>query len=301
MKIIEKHTYSIDIIELKLGLDEIINNSPNINNLTDFENNYTIIIEKAINQLIDKNFIKKSELKEILKNKLYLPIKENDISETLFFILLSYQLIIKDTYLAPLILDFHYSFSLEKNNFMNNIEFGLIENTKLNLEQLDFDEDLLHEISKWCVKKRETENISYENFSNPKSIIDEDKRINTGCSTTDIEKYFSKLYSTKGEDPRKSIMKKEDVEHLLCVNFKGFEKREKKLLLTNIKKKNSLRYFVYQFYKYLHLTSKLNQKDKYINLLYNFNVFSNTNKNDLSSNFSREVSKSPILYESKFD
>ena len=34
MKIIEKHTYSIDIIELKLGLDDIINNSPNINKLT---------------------------------------------------------------------------------------------------------------------------------------------------------------------------------------------------------------------------------------------------------------------------
>ena len=294
MEFTSKHTYSIDIIELKLGLDDIINNSPNINNLTDFENNYTIIIEKAINQLIDKNFIKKSELKEILKNKLYLPIKENDISETLFFILLSYQLIIKDTYLAPLILDFHYSFSLEKNNFIDNIEFGLIENTKINLKQLDFDENLLHKIAKWCSNKREIDNYNYKEFSS-----NDDNRISCDIEKEQIERYFMQLSKYKGdENINQAILSKENVKRFLHSNFIGFEPRYSiKKLSLNINTVKPFNYFIYNFFTNQISKQQNLHKKIFVDLIFNnFTNYDKIKRNHFISNFSNKPAKPLLKY-----
>ena len=152
MKINDKHKYDIDIIEIKIFLDEMSKNRFDQN----FINTYNLIINNSIDSL----GLTFEKIKDVVTNRYYLSVLEEDLKGTLFFALLSYQLFMVEGHRIQLVLDYHLQNTKNTDTFINQIEFfvlGQLENYNE-----DFLNDFrLYEITEWVIRNRTKENTSY--------------------------------------------------------------------------------------------------------------------------------------------
>lgn len=303
MKINDKHKYDVDIIEIQLFLNEI--------SKSNFDRNFVNTYKLIINTSLDSLCLTKKEIKEIVEFKYYLSVLEDDLKGQLFFVLVSYQLIMVQTHRIQLVLDYHLQNSPEPNIFLNQIEFfvlGAIENYNENLKE----DKRLYEITEWVLRNRTSQSAIYNSskevneriLSQPKEVDkiknakwfedeDNDNRIDC-CEDADyIEEHFMKLNKIIGADGKKPIMKKEDILHFLRANFKGFTPIEKiKKFELNFNIENPFTYFIYDFYCSKITQQRRHHKEYYIDLLFNnFTMYDSKVRESVSKNFSRKPSK----------
>lgn len=136
--------------------------------------------------------------------------------------------------------------------------------------------------------------LSQSNFSsnepNSKANQEPDTRIDCKANDEQISAYFMKL--AQKDKTGQQIMKKEDVEYLLCANFKGFQPEVNSRKMTPHINQANLRYFVYQFY--FQYSKTTHEADVYARFLKdNFTRFENTEIDVIKKSFSRKPARYP--------
>jgi hypothetical protein len=287
MKINDKHKYDVDVIEIKIFLDAISKDRFDQN----FINTYNLIINTSIGSLgltVDK-------IKEIVTNKYYLSLLEEDLRGQLFFALVSYQLSMVQGHRIQLVLDYHLQNTKYKDKFINQIEFFVLGQLENYNEEL-LEDFRLYEVTEWVIRNRSKKSSSY---NSSKKLLENkestpiDDRIDCNEDVEYIEEYFMKLNNIIGKDGKNPIMEKDDIIHFLKANFKGFTPIEKiKKFELNFNIENPFTYFIYEFYCSKISQQRRHHKEYYIDLLFNnFTMYDAKERTTVRKNFSREPKK----------
>jgi hypothetical protein len=211
MKINDKHKYDVDIIEIKLFLDKISSKTFDEN----FVKTYNLIVNTSIGSL----GLTVEEINDIEKFKYFLSVLENDLKGQLFFVLVSYQLIMVQGHRMQLVLDYHLQNTKNPDKFINQIEFFVLGLIEIYNEKLLQDERL-YEITQWILKNRVKGSSEYNSSKKHLVTIDSppiDDRIDCNEDAEYITEYFMKLNDIIGADSINPIMKKEDILHDLHI------------------------------------------------------------------------------------